>query len=196
MVAFPVERITVMVVFILLFFNYLPAQHVWSLSVKSALNIPTEKMEKAEFKTGAGIEGTLSYKITSFLSAYAGWGWNKFSAEQSFAGNEVDFEETGYTAGVQFHYPTTISRFTYMVGVGAVYNHMEIEDNEGAVIADSRHEFGTQVETGVIIMAGKHFQFIPYARYRALPGEFTLDQTITNIDLRYFSFGLGLSWQF
>lgn len=182
------------VLFLLLISAGAMAQNEWTLDLKSGINIPTEEIEEAELKTGYGIEGTLSYEVTNYLSAYAGWGWSKFSSVRSFAGEDLDFEETGYTAGIRFNYPTTTSKVTYMVGVGGLYNHIEIEDSAGEIIADSGHGFGTQVETGIIIMLGKHFQFIPYGRYRSLPGEFDLDHTITSIDLRYLTFGIGLSW--
>ena len=183
----------------LIFFFLSPAaqaQNEWSLTLKSGVHIPTEEFDAADLKTGFGLEGTLSYEVTSFLSAYAGWSWNRFAATQSFAGSDVDFEETGYTFGVQFQYPATVSRITYQVSLGGLYNHLEIEDNSGNTIADSGHGLGTQVETGIIIMLNKHFHLTPYGRYRLLPSDFELDHKTTSLDLRYISIGLGLSYIF
>src|SRR5688500_13887833 len=116
---FRIKALTVLYtgLFMLLLTTNVKAQNEWSFDIKSGVNIPTGEIEEAELKTGYGIEGTISYAVTNYLSGYAGWGWNKFSSERSFAGENLDFEETGYTAGLRFNYPTTTAKVTYMVGL-------------------------------------------------------------------------------
>lgn len=172
------------------------AQKEWGITIKSGINIPTEKFGGAELQNGLGAEGVLSYEFTNFLSAYGGWSWNQFSAKESFAGKDPDFEETGYAFGIQFNYPTTTSNVTYIVGIGGLYNHIEIEDVNGNIIADTGHSLGAQVETGILIILGKHLQLTPYGRYRTLSDEFEMDTQIVPVDLNYLSAGLGLTWTF
>lgn len=195
---FPLTRIIASLAGITLLFCSveLEAQDKWSLTIKPAVNVPAKEIQGTELATGYGIDGSLSYGITDFLALNAGWGWNKFSADNSFAGNDMDFEATGYTLGIQFNYPTTPSKITYSVGVGGIYNHIEIENSNGDIVADSGHDLGAQVEAGISIKAGNHFALVPFARYRALSNEFNMDQTTQAFKLQYFSAGLGLSWIF
>ena len=194
--SFPVSRLAGMITGLALLCSSFEAQaqNEWAVSVKSGVNIPTEELGGTNLNTGFGTEGTISYEFTNFLAAYAGWGWNKFSADHSFAGDDVDFEETGYTFGVQFNYPTTVTRVTYMLSAGGVYNHLELENKAGNNIGDTGHELGTQFETGIMIMLGKHFRLTPYGRYRLLSNEIEMDQSVIPVNLKYLSFGLGMSW--
>src|SRR5688500_16389056 len=104
--------------FLLLYSKEITAQKEWAVTLKPGVNIPTEQIAGTDLSTGFGVEGTISYEFSNFLTGYGGWGWNKFSAEHSFAGDDIDFEETGYTFGIQFNYPTTITKVTYMLSVG------------------------------------------------------------------------------
>ena len=75
----------------LAFSNVTLAQKAWGIEVRPNVNFATKKLGDANLKTGFGIEGTINYRIIPNLAAYAGWGWNKFSASQSFAGTNNDF---------------------------------------------------------------------------------------------------------
>jgi hypothetical protein len=172
------------------------AQKRWGITFKSGIDIPTEEFGGAELNSGAGGEAVLLYEITNFLSAYGGWSWNKFSAGNSFAGDDAAFEETGYTYGIQFNYPATTSQITYIVGIGGLFNHIEIEDVGGKLVADTKHKLGAQVETGILIILGKHLQLTPYGRYRTLSDEIEIDTRITPVNLNYLSAGIGLTWTF
>ncbi len=181
---------------IVLLSTQLSGQGKWQLGIKSGMNFPTTEFGNSDLKTGIGGEMSLGYQFTNLLSAYTGWGWNHFSADQSFAGADVDFEETGYTLGVRFNYPTTISKVTYLVGIGGLYEHIEAENLEGIRIGDTGHGLGVQFEAAVAIGLGRHFQLTPYGRYRSLSTDFSIDNVTTPVDLKYLSAGIGLTYIF
>lgn len=172
------------------------AQDRWGLTLRGGADFATAKLGDADLKTGFGFEGSVSYRFLSHLHAQAGWSWNKFKTNQSFAGSDVDFEETGYLAGLQFIHPIADSKFSYLVGAGATYNHIETENPEGDIIADSGHGFGWQAEAGISIEVFKHWKLIPSVRYRALSRELKIDETITPVDLKYIATQLGITWSF
>lgn len=182
----------------LLFFNgnFTNAQNKWNLAVRSGANFSTKDFGDAKLKTGVGFEGTISYKIFPHISGYAGWGWNSFTAEKSFAGTDYAFEETGYRYGLQLQYPIGDSNIEYLVGLGGLYNHIEVENKGGEIIADSKHGFGWQAEAGVVIPVGLRFNLSPTLRYQTLSREIKIGSVTTPVDLNYLSAGLAIGWSF
>lgn len=180
----------------LAFSNVTLAQKAWGLEIRPGVNFATKNLSDANLETGFGIEGTVSYRIIPQLSAYAGWGWNRFAAVQSFAGTKNDFEETGYTFGLQFIHPFEKENLAYLIELGGVLNHIEVENNNGDVIADSGHGLGWQAGIGLSIQLGQRFNLIPAVRYRALARDLKIGETTTAVDLNYVSGGIGLSWSF
>ncbi len=114
-----------------------------------------QKWGGVDAKTGFGFEGTLHYRFYRHLGAYAGWGWNRFSSEDSFAGKKSDFEETGYVLGLQFRHSLGRSPLSYYVRAGALWDHLEIEDNGGELLDDTGHDWGYQVSAGVETPLGR-----------------------------------------
>ncbi len=102
------------------------------------------------------MEGAFSYRFMSHLDVYAGWNWNKFSTDESFAGNNTYFAETGYTYGLQFIHPIGQTKIDLLVWAGESANHIEVENSDGDIIIDSGHVFGWQVEGGVVLPIGKN----------------------------------------
>lgn len=180
-----------------LYSNFASAQKKWSLTFRPGLNIPTKNIGNTDLKTGFGMEGTIGYRVLPYLGAYAGWSWNKFSADKSFTGNNNDFEETGYNVGLQFIHPLSKSSDIQMIiGGGGTYNHIEIENTDGDIIGDSGHGLGWQIDAGLMVPIGKHLNFIPGLRYRALSRDLKTNTNNTAIDLNYFSVGAGISFTF
>lgn len=166
----------------------------WSVEFRSGASFSTNNLGDADLGTGFGFEGAFAYRFMPHLAAYAGWGWNKFSAEQSFAGPDMDFEETGYTFGFQFIHPFDNSSIGYLIRMGGLYNHIETENSNGDIIANSGHGLGWQVETGITIPVGATVKILPSVRYRSLSRTTTIGSVKTDTDLRYFSIGAGLLW--
>lgn len=172
------------------------AQKKWSFELKPGVNFPTKDLHDAKLKTGFGFEGVLAYRFMPHLAAYAGWSWNKFNADKSFAGNDTDFEETGYSFGLQFIHPISNSNISYLIKAGGIYNHIETENSAGNIINDTGHGLGWQAGAGVSIPLGNRWNLIPEVRYRSLSRDIKIGNEKIPVDLNYVSAGLGISYTF
>lgn len=164
----------------------------FGLEIRPGASMATVKLGDAKLKTGMGVEGTVHYNIWNGASLYAGWGWNKFASDESFAGNNIDFEETGYVMGLRYAYNLTDSPLSLYVRGGAIYNHIEVEDGDD-IIADSGHGWGWQAEAGVDISLGKGWKLSPGLKYQSLNRDLTIGNATQQVDLNYISLGLGIS---
>jgi opacity protein-like surface antigen len=172
------------------------AQRKWSFELRPGVNFATKDLGDASLKTGFGIEGSIAYQFMPQLGAYAGWGWNKFSADQSFAGSKMDFNETGYCFGLQFVRPFKNSAVSYMIKGGGIYNHIETENNAGDIINDTGHGLGWQLGAGVKIPLTMRVFLTPEVRYRSLSRDIKTGEVNRPVDLNYVSAGVGLSFRF
>lgn len=168
----------------------------WSIEARGGANFATKELGNANLKTGFGFEGALAYRFMPHLGAYVGWSWNRFAADQSFAGTNIDFEETGYFLGLQFIHPIGDSKINYMLKGGGTYNHIETENSAGDIINDTGHGFGWQIGGGITVPLGERFQLIPEVRYRSLSRKITIGETSTPVDLNYISTSVGISYSF
>jgi len=78
------------------------AQNRWIIELRPAVNYATQNLGEANLNTGFGAESTFAYRFMPQLSIYAGWIWNQFGSDRKIGGTRLDFEETGYTYGLQF----------------------------------------------------------------------------------------------
>lgn len=124
-------KVGVIGVVLLFFTTNLFAQDKWTVELRPGIHFATSDLGDAELNTGFGAEVALGYRFMPHLGAYVGWGWNQFSSHNnSFAGTgDTDFEETGYTFGLQFIHPIVDSSTSYMVRIRGIYNHIEAENN-------------------------------------------------------------------
>ncbi|MCF7885751.1 MAG: porin family protein [Candidatus Marinimicrobia bacterium] len=172
------------------------AQNPWSLEIRGGLHNATQELGDADIGTGLGFEATITYSFMPNLGAYTGWGWNNFNADQSFKGSDIDFEETGYTFGLQYMNSCQSLNFDYLIRAGGIYNHIEVENNEGDIVDDSGHGLGWQAGAGLMIPFVKNWTIIPSVRYRALSSELEDGNENIDVDLTYISGGIGFSWSF
>jgi hypothetical protein len=184
------------VLIMFLHFNQTIAQDKWSLEFRPGVNYATQDIADADLGLGFGTELTIAYRFMPHLAAYAGWSYNNFAVDQSFAGPDASFEETGYTFGLQFIHPIGESGLSYLVRAGGTYNHIEIENNDGDIIIDSGHGLGWQAEAGLVIPLSEKFSLLPSLRYRSLNRDIEIENVSTSVDLNYLSVGVGLSWSF
>lgn len=176
--------------------NQTLAQDKWSLELRPGVNYAVKDISDADLKLGFGGELTIAYRFMPHLSAYAGWSYNNFAVDQSFAGPDASFEETGYTFGLQFIHPIGESNISYLVRAGGTYNHIEIEKNDGDITIDSGHGLGWQAEAGLLISLSESFCVLPSVRYRSLSRDIEIENVSTSVQLNYFSVGVGLRWLF
>jgi hypothetical protein len=79
---------------------------------------------------------------------------------------------------------------------GGTYNHIEIEDPDGDIVADSGLGLGWEIGTGVTLPLTGNWRVSPGLRYRALSRDVTIGSTTTGVDLRYVALELGFTWGF
>ena len=186
-------KIAVCVVMLLIIDNTLFAQNKWAVEFRPGLNFVTQDIGDAKLKTGFGFEVAVSYKVIQYLDVYVGWGWNTFATKNSNSFNKSDFDETGYTFGLQFVRPVkTGSKLSYLIRAGGIYNHIEIENNDGDVVQDSGHGLGYEIGVGVDYNFAEDWSLRPQIGYRALSRDIKIFNTATKVDLNYVAFGLGL----
>lgn len=172
------------------------AQDKWSVELRPNLNFPTTELGDADIKTGFGFEAAVGYRFMEHLGAYIGWGYNTFNTDDSsFAGpGDTDFDETGYTFGLQFIHPIgTSQNLSYLVRAGGIYNHIEVENDAGDITADSGHGLGWEIGAGVQIDLGNKWNLRPQIGYRALSRDIEIGGDTTDVDLNYLAFGVGLA---
>ena len=172
------------------------AQNPWGLEIRGGTHYATRELGDADLGVGLGIETMLSYSFMPHLGAYVGWGWNNFNADQSFKGEDIDFEETGYTFGLQYTNSCRSLNLGYLIRAGGIYNHIEVENNEGDIIDDSNHGLGWQAGAGLVIPFVKNWKIIPSIRYRSLSRELEDGNNNLDVDLNYISGGIGFSLSF
>ena len=183
-------------VMLLIFSNQAMAQKNWSLTLRSGANFTTTKLGDSDLKTGYGIEGTIAYKFLPNFAIYTGWGWNKFNTDRLFTLSNIDIVETGYRAGLQITAPIGTSNLKYLISGGGIYNHLEVENSEGKMTDDSGHGYGWEAEGGIVIPLGSSFSLTPTVRYHSLTRDLKNGNLPTQVNLKYVSTGLGLSYLF
>jgi len=160
------------------------------------LSMATREIESGSLRNGAGFEGIFHYSFLMHTGVYAGWGWNMFNSETSFAGEDMDYEETGYVLGLQFKHPIDGLKASYYLRAGGLYNHIEIENTEGDIIYDTKHGFGLQLAAGIDIPLSPSWSFTTGVKYNRLPKEIDFEETSGKMNFNYLSVRLGLLWMF
>jgi opacity protein-like surface antigen len=174
----------------------LQAQDEFSFEFRLNGSNVTSDITDADMDLGYGFEGTLAYRFLPHLAAYAGWGWNQFPTDNFIPEVKTDFEETGYTFGLQFIHPFTDINLNYIIRAGGIYNHIEIENEDGDITLDSGHGFGWQVGAGLLFQLNENLNLIPTIRFRSLLTDADLNSNNIELDLNYLSVGVGLSYIF
>ncbi|HLN53561.1 MAG TPA: outer membrane beta-barrel protein [Lentimicrobium sp.] len=156
----------------------------------------TQKLAGADLNTGLGFEGDFQYRFMEHVSVYAGWGGNKFSAKESFAGNDMDFEETGYIIGLEFKHPVGNSGISLFGRGGALYNHIEIENEEGDILHDTGHGWGWQAAAGADIPLGKNWSLTPGVKFNSLNRDLEISDINYDLQQNYISARIGFIKRF
>ena len=173
----------------------LSAQRV-VVDLRGAAAVPTSKLAGTELQTGFGFGATLAYKVQPHLHLYAGWDWMHFAADQSFAGADMDFEETGYTFGARFEHPFRMGHdLAFRVEGGGTYKHNELENGAGNLVTNTGHGFGYEAGVGLLVPM-QRWGLAPALRYRSLTRDYDVSGTTRSGDLRYVALEVGVSRTF
>jgi len=79
---------------------------------------------------------------------------------------------------------------------GGLYDHAEIENTAGDIVADSGHEFGWEAGAGLSVPIGERLALAPGVRYRTFSANVDVGEGTTSVDLTYVAVEVGLSWSF
>lgn len=172
------------------------AQSNLSWEIRVGADFATQDLGDADLNTGFGFDGILTYKFMEHTSVFGGWGWHRFTSDDSFAELNMDFEETGYSFGLEFLHPLANTSMDFYIRGGGIYNHIEVEDNDGDITADSDHGLGWQAEAGVALNLGNQWMLKPGVRYRSLSRDIDVGNVTTDIDLTYFNLAVGITRSF
>jgi opacity protein-like surface antigen len=168
------------------------AQFPVEIELRGGAAFPTEDLGDAKLKTGGGGGLTVNVRFMPHLAAYAGWDYMQLQPKRAF-GN-FDVENTGYAFGLQFQHPVFRSIGTW-VRAGGMYAHIEIEDENGDLAADTDHELGWEAGGGVSVPIGQRFTLTPGVRYRTLSADLVADDITTPVDLSYIAAEIGLQFR-
>lgn len=171
-------------------------QKRYGFELSSGLSVATSEPGGAEMNPGFGFEGIFHCRILKQTGLYGGWGWNRFGADASFAGSGVSFEETGYVIGLQHKQPVGKSHLSIYLRAGMLYNHIEIENEDGDITHDTGHGPGFQFAAGIDYPLGKNWSITPGIKFNSLSNETTRESVTTEIDHNYLSFRIGILKRF
>lgn len=177
--------------------NVAGAQNRFSVDLRVAGAAPIEKLAGADLSAGLGLGATVALRLQPHLHLYGGWDVLAFQTEQSFAGADRDFVETGYTYGLRFEHPFgAATALLYRLEAGGTFKHVEIENEDGDIIADSDHTVGFELGAGVVLNARQSWRIVPMLRLRSLAPEFAVGAVTTDGTLRYVAVEVGVSRRF
>lgn len=168
----------------------------FGFELSSGVSIATSKLSDAKLQPGFGLEGIFHYRFMPHTGIYGGWGWNRFGSDNSFAGSDVCFEETGYALGLQFKHPVGASALSYYLRGGGLYNHIETENAEGDVIHDTKHGWGFQLAGGIDINLGKNWSLTPGIKFNSLSRETKFEGVSKQMNLNHLSVRAGILKKF
>jgi hypothetical protein len=171
------------------------AQSRVSLEVTGDVAQPTRSFGGADLDTGFGLGVNVRYRFMPHLAAYGGWEWHQSQSSNLVAAQKMDVEDNGYTFGLRFEHPLT-PRTAYWVRAGGLYNHIEIENDGGAISVDSGHGLGWEAGGGLAVPVGSRVSLTPGVRYRSLTHEMEIGGAKTSRTLGYVAAGAGLSFSF
>lgn len=168
----------------------------FGFELNAGISHATADIGNADLGTGVGFEGVLHYRILKHAGVYMGWGWKHFPSESSFAGEDIEFEETGYIYGVQFKHPFGKSGLSYILRAGGIWNHLELENSDGEITYDTGHGAGWQVSGGVEIPLWQTWSLTPTVKYSSLNRDFEIGTDNFSADLNYVALHVGLTKTF
>lgn len=171
------------------------AQERWAIELRGGANQATETFTTTDLKIGVGFEGNVAVRVAPGLFVYGGWDWQHHRAKAPLFAGKEDVEDTGYAFGLRIM-PAVPSPAKPWVRGGALYNHIEIEDDDGSLVADSEHTFGWEVGGGLDLSFGGSWSLTPGIRYRRFEPDVRFGTSRTPATLAYVTYDVGVAWNF
>lgn len=167
----------------------------FGFELNTGISAAVNKIGDTKTNVGFGFEGLLHYRFAQHTGLYAGWGWNRFGADDSFAGNDICIEETGYIIGLQYQ-QTLRQSMDYYVRAGLLYNHLEIENSDGDIIHDTGHGPGFQLAAGLVIPLSTKWSLMPGVKFNALNRDLTVEGVERSLSQNYLQIRVGFARKF
>lgn len=164
----------------------------FSFELNGGPSLATQNLGGTDLNIGIAFEGVFTYRFMPHLGAYAGWGWNKFSSDDQFEGINADFEETGYVFGLEFKHPINESDISWLLRAGGLYNHMEVENQDGDIVEDTGHGLGYQLVAGIGVPIGEKWSLTPTVKFHSLSRDIDINGNTRDLDLRYLGVRVGI----
>jgi hypothetical protein len=167
----------------------------FAFEISGGPSFPTSEFVEG-IKIGFGFEGIFQYRFLPHTSVYGGWGANWLSTELANSDNNMDYEETGYVLGIDFKHPIGSSNLSYYARAGFLFNHIETENANGDITADSGHGPGFQLAGGLDINLGKNWSLTPGLKFNFLPSDTESEGTTKEFNYQYISAKIGILKRF
>ena len=173
------------------------AQDRWGFEFRGFGAVGTQDEERETNENGFGFEGNLQYRFLPHMAAYAGWDWSNFGANDAIAGPDMELEETGYVFGLRFEHPFREgSPMAGWLRAGATMNHLELENAEGEIVADSGHGLGWEFGAGITLPVSANWVLTPGIRYRTLSRDLQVENRTVPVEMQYMAFEFGFGRRF
>lgn len=163
----------------------------FGFEINGGLSFATNKFAEG-LKPGFGAEGLLHYRFMPHTGVYAGWGANWLSTENETSELNRDYEETGYVVGLQFKHPVAGSSASYLVRAGAIFNHIEVENDNGELLEDTGHGAGLQIAAGMDFKLGSSWSIVPTVKYHSLNRPMNSEGSMIDTKFNYLSVRVGI----
>ena len=167
----------------------------FAFEINGGPSVPTKEFVEG-IRMGFGFECIFQYRLLPHTGIYGGWGANWLSTESTNSENNMDYEETGYVLGLDFRHPIGDSKLSYYIRAGALYNHIETENDEGDIINDTKHGPGFQLAGGLDFNLGNNWSLTPGIKFNYLSRDTEYEGTPTQLDYQYISLRIGLAKKF
>ena len=171
------------------------AQDRWIVELRGGATQATDTFTTTDLKVGGGFEGTVGVRVAPGAFVYGGWDWQHHRAKSPLFGRTADVEDTGYVFGLRVVAPVSSPVKPWARG-GALYNHVEIEDEDGSLVADSEHTWGWEIGGGLDLSFGGSWSLTPGLRYRRFEPDVRVGTRHTPATLGYMTYDVGVAWTF
>lgn len=168
------------------------AQMGLPLSVEGRLDyaVPTGDFDRAAGE-GVSVGGGVSLGIRDGLALYGSYSNTRFGISLT-SDEEPDAEDSGFSVGLTAAIPGGGARVAPWIGAGAVFHTLEL----GGVEEGIDEEVGFEVGGGVALGLSRNVRLTPGLGYRRYSTEISGLLGSTDLDVSYFTAGVGLNISF
>jgi Outer membrane protein beta-barrel domain len=173
------------------------AQSRWIFEQTGGLALTTRDLGDAKLGIGYGFEGTLGYRVAGPVAVYAGWSWFRFHSDQSFAGPNVNVDETGIVYGLELDRALgTRPMPALRVRGGLTYERVDLEPAGNGNDLRSDYDLGWGASALLAFPLGEHWRVGPQVYYRSFSPIFAVGSGSVSADLAHVSADVAFTRRF